>query len=170
MPLRRRPNQALQILVALGIGFVEMPGRHMQRSDARLPPASGEVVHIDARAIRGIEKRPQPVGTKWRLETQVRQSLQQVWKALVTVLPRRHRDPQNRARAAAEASHHGGAVPALLGEHFGRSGISNLGSSRPFSQTIGSVGRCTSVCWRPARSPRCAESRTSQRVRTRLRE
>ena len=51
-------DQTVQIVVALRIGFVVMPRGDVQRADAGLPPAFGEVVQIDAGAIRRNRRTP----------------------------------------------------------------------------------------------------------------
>ena len=107
-------------------------------------PARGEVVEVDARAVGGIEERPQARGAERASQAEIGERLQEVGKALVAALAGRDGDPQDGARAAAEAGDQRGAGPAFAGEDLGLPGISKTGSSRVFSQTMGSLGRWTS--------------------------
>ena len=91
-------DQTFQIVVALGIGVVEMPGGDVQRADAGCAPARGEIVEIDARAIGVIEEGPQAGGAKRSVEAEIGERLQQVGKALVAVLAGIGGDPQDSAR------------------------------------------------------------------------
>ena len=52
-------DQLAQIFVGLRIALPVMPRGDVQRADAGGAPARGEIIEIDARAIGGIEERPQ---------------------------------------------------------------------------------------------------------------
>ena len=72
--------------------------------------------------------------------------VQQVGKALVAALAGRNAHPQDRARAALDAGDHRRARTSAPGQRPALpAGKSKNGSSSPFSQTIGSVGRWISV-------------------------
>src|SRR5690348_15159901 len=91
-------DQMAEIFVSLGIALPVMPGGDVQRADSRSPPARREVIQINPRAVGGIEKRPQARRPERRLETEIRERLDNVGEALITPYARWRSDPQNRSR------------------------------------------------------------------------
>src|ERR1700693_3063371 len=96
-----RVDQTPQIFVTLRIALPERPGRDVQRTDAGGTPARSEVIHIDARAISGIEERPQARRTEGWFESQIEERLRQVRKALIAARAGRRGHPQHGAFAFA---------------------------------------------------------------------
>ena len=109
-------DQLPQIFVARGVGVVEMPRRRMQRADAGRAPAFREIVGIGARAVRVVEKRPQPGSPERRPKAEIRQRLHEVRKAFVAVGARIGGNPENGSLAELVARLDGRAGPAFLCE------------------------------------------------------
>ena len=109
-------DQLLQVRVAFRVGLEIVPGGHVQGGDPGLAPARREVVHVHARAVGGIEERPQAVAAEGRLQAEIGQRIQQIREALVAALAGRSGHPQDGARAALQAGRHGRAGPAFAGE------------------------------------------------------
>ena len=162
-------DEALEVGVAFGIGLVEVPGGDVQRGDAGVAPARGEVVEIDAQAVGGIEEGPQAGGAEGRVEAQVGEGLQQVGEALVAALAGRDGEPEDGARAAAEAGQQGGAGPAFFGEDFGFGGDFEAGQFEALFPDDGQLGQVhVFEAADAARFPWWRESRRTRRWRIRL--
>ena len=86
-------DQPTQVFVGLGVRLVVVPAGDVNRPDAGITPAVGEVIEIDARAVRAIEESPQALGVEGRLHAQVVQSLQQVREPFVSFFAGRDGDP-----------------------------------------------------------------------------
>ena len=61
-------DQVAEIHVLLRIRFVVMPARDMQRADARLAPAVGKIIQVDARTIGTVEECPEPLAAEGRIQ------------------------------------------------------------------------------------------------------
>ena len=128
-------DEVLQIVVAFGVGVVEVPRSDVQRADARLAPALGEIVGIGARAIRIIEEGPEAGAAKSGFEAEIGERLHQVGKPLVAVRAGTGRDPEHRARTRRE-SPRSGALPSsdLWRRRARRRGFRSAGVRRPGSR------------------------------------
>ena len=103
--------------VALRVGFVEMPGGHVQGRDAGLPPARGEVIQVHARPVRGIEERPQrESGTAAPGRDRSARSAD-TESARSRARPEA-RPPTGRRRPSPQAGHQRRARPAFAREHL----------------------------------------------------
>src|SRR6185369_9157233 len=61
-------DEVSEVRILFGIGFKMMPGGDVQGCDSRLAPARREVVQIDAAAVGAVEKGPEAVASKGRIE------------------------------------------------------------------------------------------------------
>ena len=109
--------QFAKILVASGVRLIVMPRRDVQGGDARAPPPLGEIIHINAQAVRRIEKRPQRIPAKRRRRSHLRQRLRQIREPFVALYTGSRRNPQNRAIATPYSRHQRRFGPTFSNEN-----------------------------------------------------
>ena len=134
-------DQLAQVRVPLRLGLEIVPGRDVQGGDPGLAPARREVVQVDARAVGGIEERPQAIGAERRLQAQIGQRLQQVRESARSRARRAAPPPRGpRPRRASSRPSSARRSSARARRPARLPGMSKTGNSSPFSQMIGSVG------------------------------
>ena len=111
-------DQRIEVSIALRVRFIEMPGGDVQRSDSRGSPARGEIIDIHTHPVGVVEERPQPARAERRVEPEIGQRVQQVGKALISLLARTDRDPEDRARAPPVSGQHRRPGRALGRKHL----------------------------------------------------
>src|SRR6266478_7416855 len=79
-------DKVVEVPVAFFVRLKEMPGGDMQRAHPGGAPPCGEIVQVHSGAIRGIEEGPQTSRAERRIEAQIGERVQQVWKALIALL------------------------------------------------------------------------------------
>src|ERR1017187_8426963 len=79
-------DQAREVTITLGVGFVEVPGSHMEGGDTGLAPSRRVVIQVHAQAVRRIEEGPQAGRTEGRFDAEIAKGLEKVRKAVIAVV------------------------------------------------------------------------------------
>ena len=114
-------DQVLEVPVALRVGFVVMPGGHVESGDAGLAPSRGVVIQVHAQAVRRIEEGPHAGRAEGCLDAEIAEGLEKVGKALIAAFAGRGGQPKHRTLAATKAGDHRRLAPAIHSEDLGAS-------------------------------------------------